>query len=105
MGSIAEQMGAVPKLPSSDSDGDGMEKEVVEIPEMLNGCKVKHVVPVAPFTMEGEGRLSPVWVDDDNVSFSKEFYLILVEDFLKQCRTPGGEWEHFLCTCAQVSHA
>ena len=92
MGSIAERMGAVPKLPSSDSDGDGMEKEVVEIPEMLNGCKGKHVVSVAPFTMEGEGRLSPVWVDDDNVSFSKEFYLILVEDFLKQCRTPGGEW-------------
>ena len=89
MGRIAKQMGAVSKLPSSDSDGDGME-EVVEIVEMLNGCKVKHVVSVAPFTVEGERRLSPVWVDDDSVSFSKEFYLILVEDILKQCRTPGG---------------
>ena len=90
MGSIAKQLGGVPKLPSSDSDGDGMEKEMVEIPEMLNVCELKHVVSVAPFTVEGEGRLSPVWVDDDTVSFSKEFYLILIEDFLKQCRTPGG---------------
>lgn len=92
MGSVAtKQMGAVPKLPSSDSDGDGMEKEIVEIPEMLNRCKVKHVVSVAPFAVEGEGCLSPVWVDDDKVSFSKEFYLVLLEDFLKQCKTPGGE--------------
>ena len=83
-------MGAVAKVPSPDSV-DGMEKEIVEIPEMLNRCIMKHVVSAAPFTVEGEGRLSPVWVDDDSVSFSKEFYLTLVEDFLKQCRTPGGE--------------
>ena len=90
MGNIAQQMGAVAKLPSSESV-DGMEKEVVEIPEMLNRCIMKHVVSAAPFTVEGEGKLSPVWVDDYSVSFSKEFYLTLVEDFLKQCRTPGGE--------------
>ena len=83
-------MGAVPKVPSPDSV-DGMEKEIVEIPELLNRCIMKHVVSAAPFTIEGEGKLSPVWVDDDSVSFSKEFYLALVEDFLKQCRTPGGE--------------
>ena len=84
-------MGAVAKVPCSDSDGDGMEKEIVEIPEMLNRCKSKHVVSAAPFTVEGKGKLSSVWVDDDSVSHSKEFYLTLVEDFLKQCRTPGGE--------------
>ena len=83
-------MGAVVKVPSPDSV-DGMEKEIVEIPDLLNRCKAKHVVSAALFTVEGEGKLSPVWVDDDNVSFSKEFYFILLEDFLTQCRTPGGE--------------
>ena len=95
MGSIAQQRGAVAKVPSPDSV-DGMEKEIVEIAEMLNRCKSKHMVSAAPFTVEGEGKLSPVWVDDDSVSLSKEFYITLVEDFLKQCRTPGGEQCHVL---------
>ena len=79
---------ATSKLPGPHSNG--MEKEISEIPELLNGCKVKHTVSLAPFWVEGQGRLNDVWVDDDMVSHSKEFYLALLQDFLQECRTPGG---------------
>ena len=79
---------ATSKLPGPHSNG--MEKEISEIPELLNRCKVKHTVSLAPFWVEGRGRLNDVWVDDDMVSHSKEFYLALLQDFLQECRTPGG---------------
>lgn len=69
---------------------NGMEKEITEIPELLNRCKMKHTVSLAPFWVEGQGRLNDVWVDDDMVMHSKEFYLALVQDFFQECRTPGG---------------
>lgn len=68
-----------------------MEKEITEVPELLNHCKIKHTVSLALFWVEGCGRLNDVWVDDDMVTHSKSFYLTLIKDFLQECKTPGGE--------------
>ena len=88
IGRASECDDAVSKLPGPHSNG--MEKEIAEIPELLNSCKVKHTVSLAPFWVEGCRRLNDVWVDDDTVTHSKEFYLALLQDFLQECKTPGG---------------
>ena len=78
----------VPKLESSYG---GKEEEVLAIAERVCSDRYKEMASLAPFPVRGLGKPVGVWVDDEKVSHSKEFYLTLMEDFLKQCKTPAGE--------------
>ena len=78
---------AVPKL---ETDLGGREEEVLAVSELLARARYKELTSLVPFPVKGPGELVKVWVDDEKVSHSKEFYLSLMEDFMKQCKTPAG---------------
>jgi hypothetical protein len=69
---------------------DTRKEEVLAIAEHVCGDRYKEMASLAPFPVRGSGKPVGVWVDDEKVLHSKEFYLTLMEDFLKQCKTPAA---------------
>ena len=85
-----EYLGHVRTVPKLETILGGREDEVLAVVELLARARYKELTSLVPFPVKGPGELVKVWVDDEKVSHSKEFYLTLMEDFMKQCRTPAG---------------
>ena len=92
-----DYLGSVRAVPKLETDLGGREEEVLAVSELLARTRYKELTSLVPFPVKGPGELVKVWVDDEKVSHSKEFYLTLMEDFMKQCRTPAGECCEVFC--------
>jgi hypothetical protein len=68
----------------------GREKEIEGITELLAKDRYKELVSMTSFPVRGSGKVVRMWVDDEKVSHSKEFYITLMTDFLTQCKTPAA---------------
>ena len=75
---------------SSDNDYEGLDKEIFDQLKLLDKVRAKHPISLVDFKVKGSGKLCPVWIDDEDYPHSRDFYLTIIEDFLKQCHTPGG---------------
>ena len=75
-----------------DNEYEGVNKEISKMLELLQSDPTKCTNPVVDFSVRGTGDLVPVWfIDHDNeYVLSRDFYLTLIEDFLRQSKTPGG---------------
>ena len=95
-------LGSVRAVPKLETDLGGREEEVLAVSELLARARNKELTSQVPFPVKGPGELVKVWVDDEKVSHSKEFYLTLMEDFMKQCRTPAGEYVYIMCCLGDI---
>ena len=102
-------LGSVRAVPKLETVHGGSKEEVLAVSELLAQARYKELTSMVSYSVKGPGKLVKVWVDDEKVSHSKEFYLTLMEDFMKQCRTPAGECCELYClvirlVCSVYTH-